>query len=556
VATDGRRTVVAVWRELAADRASIRASVRTPAAGWGDAARISGVADHAEAHAVAMDRLGNAVAVWQIWTGGASDVQAAVRPAGGSWSSAENLDPPGETAYTPAVAVTGGRATVVWVATDGGSAVIRSTSYVFGTPGWTSVDTVSSPTSVASLPRVALADDGTAVAVWRWWKSGSFVVQAAVKAPAGVWGAPEDLSGPGAHAQSPTLAMDAAGNAVAAWIRPSGGTAMAQVASRAANGSWGPARNLSHRGLPVRGVELDMNRAGDAIVVWRHVGALWSSSRPRGATGWQPRLQVESSCARCDSGVALDEEGNATVAWSAIGSVEASFRPVGEPWQDRYLLSKYDHMTYRPDVVADETGRASAVWVRQAQTHDRIQAVAYTIETAAEEAALDAAEEEVYERIERCYDEAETDADYERCERLEDQLLGSDAGERIEGTAGRDVLVGTRGNDVFYAYGGNDVIRGLGGRDRVYAGPGNDRVDGANGSDRLYGGPGADRIVGGRGADRLAGGGGRDRLLAGRGADVLLGRDRRADVVRGGSGLDRYRLDRLLDRARGIERRY
>jgi len=557
LASDGQRTVVAVWREVAGEQESIRVAVRTPASGWSDPERISTRADHAEAHAVAMDRAGNAVVVWQLWTGGQSVVQAAVRPAGGSWGPAQDLDAAGQTAYTPAVAVAAGRATVVWAASEGGASVVRSSSYAFATPGWSRVAAVSAPGTLAWHPRVAMADDGTAVAVWRWWRSGHLVVQAAVRSPSGEWSAPTELTAPGADARPPLVEMDAAGNAVAAWIRPSGGAPMAQVASRPAGGAWTPARNLSHRGRPVRGVELDMNRAGDAIVTWRHVGVLWSSSRPRGSSGWQPRAEIDPNCAACDVSVALDEEGNATATWSAFGSIEASFKPAGEPWQERYLISKYDVLTYRPDVVADDMGKATAVWIRQGANHDRAQSVAYSIETAAEEAALEAAEEAVFEQIERCYDEAETDADFERCERLEDELLGpDDGGERIEGTARRDVLFGTPGNDVFYAWGGNDVIHGLGGRDLVFGGVGRDLLYGGRGSDQLVGGPGADRLFGASGADRLVGGGGRDRLIGARGEDLLLGRDRQADLVLGGTGLDRYHLDRLLDRARGVERRY
>jgi hemolysin type calcium-binding protein len=557
VASDGQRTVVAVWRELGGDQASIRAAVRTPVSGWSPAERVSPRAEHAEAHAVAMDISGNAVAVWQVWSGDRSVVQAAVRPAGGSWGPAQDLDAAGATAYTPSVAITAGRATVVWAAAEGGASIVRSTSYAFASPGWTRMTALSAPGTLAWQPRVATADDGSAVAVWRFWRSGHFVVQAAVRSPSGDWSPPSDLTAPGADARPPLVEMDAAGNAVAAWVRPSGGTPMAQVAYRPAGGAWGPARNLSHRGRPVRGIELDMNRSGDAIVTWRHVGVLWSSSRPRGSVGWQPRAEIDPNCVACEASVSLDETGNATAAWSAFGSIEASFKPVGEPWQERYLISKFDELTYRPDVVTDETGKATAAWIRQGENHDRVQSVAYTIETAAEEAALEAAEEAVFEQIEQCYDQAETDADFERCERLEDQLLGGDdGGERIEGTAHRDVLVGTPRNDVFYAYGGRDVIYGLGGRDVVYGGAGADRLFGGRGSDHLVGGLGADRLLGADGADRLAGGRGRDRLLGARGEDLLLGRDRQTDLVVGGTGLDRYRLDRLLDRARGVERRY
>jgi RTX calcium-binding nonapeptide repeat (4 copies) len=95
----------------------------------------------------------------------------------------------------------------------------------------------------------------------------------------------------------------------------------------------------------------------------------------------------------------------------------------------------------------------------------------------------------------------------------------------IESTGRNDILNGTRGNDVICAYGGRDVVNGGGGHDLI------------------YGGPGRDRITGGRGLDTLYGNGGRDRLNA---------RDRRLDVVNGGDGNDRARVDGR-DRVREVE---
>jgi hypothetical protein len=87
----------------------------------------------------------------------------------------------------------------------------------------------------------------------------------------------------------------------------------------------------------------------------------------------------------------------------------------------------------------------------------------------------------------------------------------------IRGTAGSDVLRGTRGDDRLCGLGGRDVLRGLGGN------------------------------------DRLVGGGGRDRLLGGGGNDTLLARDRFRDVVKGGTGFDRARVN-AADVRRSIER--
>ena len=97
----------------------------------------------------------------------------------------------------------------------------------------------------------------------------------------------------------------------------------------------------------------------------------------------------------------------------------------------------------------------------------------------------------------------------------------------IVGTNGPDRLVGTRGRDVICGLGGNDVIVGLGG------------------DDVLVGGPGADYAVPGAG---------RDRVLGGLGNDFVLARDSRADVVFGGLGFDRVRMDRKLDFAQSANR--
>ncbi len=159
----------------------------------------------------------------------------------------------------------------------------------------------------------------------------------------------------------------------------------------------------------------------------------------------------------------------------------------------------------------------------------------------------------------------------------------------IRGTSGPDVLVGTARADVICGLGGNDQIAGLGGNDRILGGPGRDVIRGGAGRDLLNGGGGGDRLVGGAKADRLLGGGGNDRLvggpgsdalLGGRGRDILLGgpgndrlvggpgrdvfrggrgsdtliaRDRLGEVVNGGPGRDRARIDRH-DRTVSIER--
>jgi hypothetical protein len=123
-------------------------------------------------------------------------------------------------------------------------------------------------------------------------------------------------------------------------------------------------------------------------------------------------------------------------------------------------------------------------------------------------------------------------------------IRGTDGNDRLDGTRRRDVICGLEGHDVIRGLGGNDVLRGGDGKDRIRGGRGADRISGGRGRDRLYGQSGKDRLVGGPEPDRLYGA---------RGNDVLSARDRRRDLLVGGKGRDRARVDRI-DRLRSIER--
>src|SRR4029453_6929819 len=98
--SNGSGDVVAVWRDVDDNAESIRAAFRPRYGGFGDSETISVPALAAESPHVAMDRLGNAVAVWHVSTTGRdSIVQAAVRPPGGARTPPPLLSDPGEPAF-------------------------------------------------------------------------------------------------------------------------------------------------------------------------------------------------------------------------------------------------------------------------------------------------------------------------------------------------------------------------------------------------------------------------------------------------------------------------
>ena len=95
------------------------------------------------------------------------------------------------------------------------------------------------------------------------------------------------------------------------------------------------------------------------------------------------------------------------------------------------------------------------------------------------------------------------------------------AGQPVEGTDGRDVVIGTNGRDIFIGNGGNDLVCLKGGNDDFR--PGVASLNGTDGNDSVRGGPGADVIDGGLGNDNLHGEDGPDVLKGGVGDDSCLG---------------------------------
>ncbi|MEJ2622402.1 MAG: calcium-binding protein, partial [Candidatus Thiodiazotropha sp.] len=87
----------------------------------------------------------------------------------------------------------------------------------------------------------------------------------------------------------------------------------------------------------------------------------------------------------------------------------------------------------------------------------------------------------------------------------DDELIGTDAADQIDGNGGDDHIYGAAGDDTLTGGGGNDWIYGEGGNDQLSSGEGYDYLWGGAGNDHLSGN-------GGYGYDELHGGVGNDRI--------------------------------------------
>ena len=124
------------------------------------------------------------------------------------------------------------------------------------------------------------------------------------------------------------------------------------------------------------------------------------------------------------------------------------------------------------------------------------------------------------------------------------EVMGTNHPDKLYGTGGPNRLNGLSGKDVIVGRGGADNLIGLSGHDRIYGG---------SAYDQLWGGLGSDLLAGGPDGDHLHSLDGRDRAFGGRGNDEFYARDGFRDVLCGGRGADKARVDRRLDVARSIK---
>jgi len=288
VASSPTGLAVAVWEQDSALGSRIVASVRSADGVWGAQHRLSALRDFSVyGQQVAMDRRGDAVAVWQD----AGRIHVSRHPVGGTWTAARPLSALGHG---------------------------------------------------ANFPAVAMSPRGATVVVWQKRIAGHDRVQVVRRPDAGRWSAVRTLPGSLGDASRPQVAVDARARATVAWERDwaDGGRSAVLVVRQSAQGVTTSPRQLSPAGHPGVGPLVAMNRRGDAVVTWmgRRAGipAVQGVVRPSGGS-WS-RVATVSHAVRASSlgGVALDPAGTATVAWTRWDSGSYRVRVTTKPADGRW----------------------------------------------------------------------------------------------------------------------------------------------------------------------------------------------------------------------------
>jgi hypothetical protein len=160
-----------------------------------------------------------------------------------------------------------GEAVAIWKRFDGAHAIIQSASRAAGAR-WSRPVNLSAPGRNAEEPEVAIDPAGEAVAVWERFDGRFERIQFASRHPGRSWSKATNLSGRGRSAHEPQVAIDAGGEAVTVWQRTTGGGPQVQGASRPADGSWSGPIGLGPSGGGFEELDLGISAGGEAIAVW------------------------------------------------------------------------------------------------------------------------------------------------------------------------------------------------------------------------------------------------------------------------------------------------
>jgi hypothetical protein len=340
---------VGVLSEATLPELRLRASTRPAGGRWQPVETVSRIGLYPEVTAGAS---GDAIAVWE----GLAGVEAAVKPAGGNWLAPQMVGiPHGDEPEEPQVASDAdGQAIVVaplqqtrGQAYAGMQAAVRPAGGAFSPP-----QTISRHREQALDARIAMNARGDAIAAWDEQVRGGCLVRVALRPASGAWSRPRTV--PGGHEfcrGSQQVAIDQRGDAIVAWVAMRHSTMLVRAAVRDARGRWSAQPVLGEASAaaePPGGVWLGMDTGGDAIVAWSDPAhalggrrTIVARIRPAGH-GWRPTERIAHVDHESSSpSFAMDARGDAAIVWEDQRGIEAALRPAQGTWLTPGIVSAH-----------------------------------------------------------------------------------------------------------------------------------------------------------------------------------------------------------------------
>ena len=247
------------------------------------------------------------------------------------------------------------------------AAILPVSAAVAAAGAWTAPVTVSdqTPGDDADYPSIARDAAGNAIALW---VVNGVVLQSSTSRDGGAtWSAPVDLAF-GDDLYESKISFDASGNAIAIWQSSIAGKYVVQSSrSNDTGATWSDPEAVSDLGLSAYYLGLTFDSLGNAIAIWRSDGGptftvLASTSTDKGAT-WSGPVPISTGDS---STIAADADGNVIVTLLDNNVVRASTSSnSGLTWSAPVPVSEVGPLTSGDgSVTIDATGRAIAIFGR------------------------------------------------------------------------------------------------------------------------------------------------------------------------------------------------
>ena len=366
-----------------------RESLPMEDAAWSSTPIIEGTnSDDAAKPEVAVDSLGNALAVWrQDSLDNSISIWAARFTPSGGWGSAEliSIVSVGNKAWreaTPKIAMApSGRALVVWNERNELRDVIWANKFA-PKKGWGAAQTIGDDTvGEAEDPRIAIDSRGNGMAVWEQGDSDDVSISDRSIwfnrfTPRNGWGNAEKVETETADYINPEIAMGPSGNALVIWEDDHNALGYSNImASRYLRGrGWGPSEliEMDEFGSSIN-INLEIDDSGNAIAVWElydyNYFDVWAS-RFTPADGWSEaeRIETFNSGDAVNSSVAFDPDGNAVVLWTQEDyplpeEIWVNYFSPRRGWSGPELFERRESELWHPKIAFDSEGNGLAVWV-------------------------------------------------------------------------------------------------------------------------------------------------------------------------------------------------
>lgn len=301
----------------------------------------------------------------------AAFVTLAATPAAGAaaWSAPQDLSAASTESPYPAIAGAGdGAFATVWARAG---VPDRPTEWAFRPPGgsWSAPARLSPSPSPTELPYVAVNASGQAAAAWT--ADGTQYVT--VRGTDGTWSTPRAFGTSGIYPSGIGVVIDPTGVVTVVWTEYTLDTARVQAMSRDTAGTWSAPTTLSADGNGLASVKIAADRTvtvlfgglvtgpGDSRlqVATRSAAGTWSASQPISP----PAMSIGPAS------LDVAPSGAAVVAWTRpqvsdvpAGQVEATLRSTDGTWSTPAVVATSDQQAQLPDVAITPQGTATVAW--------------------------------------------------------------------------------------------------------------------------------------------------------------------------------------------------